>query len=124
MPLLQFDTSLSLTPGEKSAFAETVMDLYGTEMDTTTDHVAVTIRNREPSDLHLGRAVDGPILFLDAQIRTGRSFDRKRAFGLAMMEHARTEFDVPEENMKVVFTEHPGKHMMGVNRVGEEWAAE
>ena len=124
MPLLQFDTTLSLSAAEKTSFANTVTKLYTTEMDTTDGHVAVTIRNRKPADLHLGRAVDGPLLFLDAEIRRGRSFERKRAFALGVMEHVSTTYDVPDENMKVVFTEHPGDAMMGVDRVGGEWNGE
>jgi phenylpyruvate tautomerase PptA (4-oxalocrotonate tautomerase family) len=124
MPLLQFDTTLSLSSAEKTSFAETVTELYTTEMATTRGHVAVTIRDRESADLHLGRAVEGPLLFLDAEIRRGRPFERKRAFALAVMEHAGRTFDVPDENMKTVFTEHPGEAMMGVDRVGGEWNGE
>ncbi|MDS0475017.1 tautomerase [Natrinema sp. 1APR25-10V2] len=121
MPLLQFDTTLSPSDAEKTALAERVTELYTTEMATTAGHVAVTIREREPADLHLGRAVDGPLCFLDAEIRRGRSFDRKRAFALATMEYIRDSFDVPGENLKVVFTEHRGEQLMGVDRVGGEW---
>lgn len=124
MPLLQFDTTLSLSPAEKTSFAETVTEQYTAEMATTDGHVAVTIREREPADLHLGRAVEGPLLFLDAEIRRGRSAERKREFALAVMEHAASTFDVPDENMKTVFTEHPGDAMMGVDRVGGEWNEE
>ena len=100
MPLLQFDTTLSLSAAEKTSLADTVTDLYTTEMETTAGHVAVTIRNRKPAALHLGRAVDGPLLFLDAEIRRGRPFERKRAFALAVMEHAASTYDVPDENMR------------------------
>ncbi len=121
MPLLQFDTTLSPSDDEKTALAERVTELYTTEMATTAGHVAVTIREREPADLHLGRAVGGPLCFLDAEIRRGRSFDRKRAFALATMEYIRDSFGVPDENLKVVFTEHRGEQLMGVDRVGGEW---
>ncbi|MGM0389989.1 MAG: tautomerase [Natrinema limicola] len=124
MPLLQFDTTLSLSPAEKSSFAETVTELYTTTMATSHGHVAVTIRDRESADLHLGRAVEGPLLFLDAEIRRGRSFERKREFALGVLEHVANSFEVPDENMKVVFTEHPGEAMMGVDRVGGEWNEE
>ena len=124
MPLLQFDTTLSLSADEKTALAERVTDIYTEEMATTAGHVAVTIREREPADLHLGRAVDGPLLFLDAEIRRGRSVDRKRAFALETFAYVGETFDVPDENMKVVFTEHPGESMMGVDRVGGEWDGE
>ena len=124
MPLLQFETTLSLSDAEKTDFAERVTDLYTTEMATTAGHVAVTIRERDAADLHLGRAVEGPLLFLDAEIRQGRSFDRKRSFALATMAYVSETFDVPDENQKVVFTEHPGEAMMGVDRVGGEWSGD
>ncbi|NGM69591.1 tautomerase family protein [Natronolimnobius sp. AArcel1] len=124
MPLLQFDTTLSLSAEEKASLADRVTDSYTTEMATTAGHVAVTIREREPSDLYLGRAVDGPLVFLDAEIRRGRSVDRKRAFALETFAYLGETFDVPDENMKVVFTDHPGESMMGVDRVGGEWDEE
>ena len=118
MPLLQFDTTLSLSEAEKTSFAESITELYTTEMATTAGHVAVAIRDRGSADLHLGRAVEGPVLFLDADIRRGRSF------ALAVMEHAGATFDVPAENMKTVFTEHAGDEMMGIDRVGDAWDGE
>ncbi|ELY51190.1 tautomerase family protein [Natronolimnohabitans innermongolicus] len=124
MPLLQFDTTLSLSADEKAALAEFVTDVYTEQMATTAGHVAVSIRAREPADLHLGRAVDGPIVFLDADIRRGRSVDRKRRFALDVMAYFAETFDVPDANMKVVFTEHQGEQMMGVDRVGGEWDGE
>lgn len=124
VPLLQFDTTLSLSAEQKESFAEHVTQLYTETMATTAGHVAVVIRDREPADLHLGRMVDGPLLFLDAEIRRGRSFDRKRRFALGVMEHAVERHGVPEPNLKVVFTEHEGENMMGVDRVGGEWSPE
>lgn len=93
-----------------------VTELYIVEMTTTAGHVAVTIRERADTEIHLGRAVEGPLLFLDAEIRRGRSFERKRTFAFSVMGHAADAFGVPESNMKVVFTEHPGEAMMGVDR--------
>ena len=40
------------------------------------------------------------------------------------MEYVAGEFDIPGENLKIVFTEHPGSSMMGVNRDGDEWGGE
>lgn len=109
---------------EKASFAGAVTELYATKIATTTGHVAVTIRDRTAADLYLGRAVEGPLPFVDAEIRQGRQFERKRAFALTIMEHAAATFDIPEENMKVVFTEHTGESLMGANRVGGEWDGE
>lgn len=124
MPHLQFDVSVDLTAAGKEAFATTVTDLYTDHMETTAGHVAVTIRGRESADLHLGRAVDGPHLFLDADIRDGRPFDMKRTFALATMDAAVEQWGIPQENMKVTFTEHAGEEMMGYDRVGGEWDGE
>ncbi|SEH15747.1 hypothetical protein SAMN04487967_2223 [Natronorubrum sediminis] len=121
MPLLQFETTCTLSADEKRAIADRVTDLYTTTMATTAGHVAISIREREPTALHLGRSVEGPLVFLDAEIRQGRSLERKRTFALETFSYFGETFDVPDENMKVVFTEHPGEHMMGVDRVGGEW---
>lgn len=124
MPLLGFDTSAAMTAGEKRAFARRVRSLYAEHMDTGTDHVAVVIRERTEAELSIGRAdPDQPCLVLDAEIRRGREFDAKRAFALAVMKLAREMWAVPDPNMKVVFTEHAGEEMMGVDRVGDEWSA-
>jgi len=124
MPLLQFDTSVEMTAREKRDFADTVRDHYGEEMLAGTSHVAVVVRSRDPSELSIGReTTDGRYLFVDAEIRQGRSTERKRAFALAVMDEAKGRFGVPEPNMKVVFTEHEGASMMGYDRVGGEWTA-
>lgn len=124
MPLLQFDVTGPLDPADKEAFAGEVTERYAEEMATTTGHVAVTIRERDPADLHLGRAEPGRLLFLDAEIRRGRSQERKRSFALAAMAAARDRWEIPEANLKVVFTEHEGEQMMGRHRVGGEWNGE
>ncbi len=87
MPHLQFECSAAMTDAEKRAFAERVTALYAEHMDTGTDHVAVTIRERASAELALGRAdPDEPCLILDADVRRGRSFEGKRSFALAVME--------------------------------------
>ena len=125
MPLLQFDTSVEMSDREKREFADAVREHYSEEMLTGTDHVAVVVRPRTPSELSIGReTVDGRYLFLDAEIRRGRSAEHKRAFALAVMDETTERFGVPTPNMKVVFTEHEGDSMMGYDRVGSEWDAD
>ena len=121
MPLLQFATTLSLSPAERESFVEFVTERYTEEMETTAGHVAVTIAEHDRSAMAIGREVEGPLLFLDAEIREGRPFEYKRAFALAVMERAVEAFGVPEPNCKVVFTEHAGEDMMGIDRVGGDW---
>lgn len=123
MPHLQFDYGGMLAPDELRAFADSVTDRYVEEMKTTADHVAVTIRTHDAAAVTIGRAVDGPTLVLQADVRGGRPFDRKRGFALSVIDLASDSLDVPEPNAKVVFTEHDGEDMHGANRVGGEWAA-
>jgi hypothetical protein len=40
------------------------------------------------------------------------------------MEYAAEQFEVPEPNLKVIFTEHRGNEMMGIDRVGGTWNGE
>ena len=124
MPLLRFTVTGPLADDAKRAFAERVTECYTEEMRTTAGHVAVDIAERRPSEVRIGREVDGPHLFLIAHVRAGRPFERKRAFALRVMRLAGDRFDVPDPNIKVVFVEHPGEDMMGVDRVGAEWTAE
>lgn len=121
MPLLRVDTTLSPSADQKRALAAKLTELYTEEMDTTAGHVAVSIHDHGAADLHLGREVAGPMVFVDAQIRQGRPQEFKRAFALETMEYLGDTFGVPDHNMKLVFTEHPGENMMGVDRVGGEW---
>ena len=37
------------------------------------------------------------------------------------MKRFHEEWKIPKANMKVVFTEHEGSHMMGYDRVGSDW---
>ena len=122
MPLLQFDTTAEASAEERERFTAAVTDLYAEEMATTTGHVAVVIPEHPSANLSLGRAEEGPLCFLSADIREGRSFERKRSFALAAMELAAERLSVPEANLKVSFTEHAGEELMGVDRVGGEWS--
>ena len=122
MPLLQFETTVEMSADEKRAFADDVRALYSEIMQTGTGHAAVVVRPRSPGELSIGREVpDADRLFLDAEIRRGRSGETKRELALAIMDLAAEEFGVPTPNMKVVFTEHQGPNMMGYDRVGAEW---
>lgn len=123
MPYLQFETTLSPTAAEREAFAAAVTDLYADVMDAETSYAGVVIRTYDASSMALGRAEDGPLLFLKADIRRGRPFDLKRDFALRVMDEARERWDVPNANMKVVFTEHEGEQIMGYERVGDTWDA-
>jgi hypothetical protein len=120
VPLLTVDADFRVADADAEAFADALTALYADRMATSTGHVAVALRDE--GHLSLGRAVEGRRLFLDADVREGRSFEQKRSFALAAMDEARDRFDVPAPNLKVVFTEHAGEQMMGYDRVGGDWS--
>ncbi|CQH53319.1 probable tautomerase [Halobacterium hubeiense] len=119
MPLLQFDADFPVSEADADAFADAVTDLYVETMDADRSYVAVVVR--DDCHLSLGRAVAGRQVFCSADVRAGRDEATKREFATAVMAEAAERFDVPEQNLKVVFTEHAGAQMQGVERVGGDW---
>lgn len=120
MPYLQFDTDFDVPDSDAEAFSETVAELYADVMDAETSYTAVGIR--DGCSIDLGRAEPGPIVVFQADIRKGRDVGRKRELALGVMDLVAEQFGVPQSNQKVVFTEHDGDHMMGHDRVGEDWS--
>lgn len=119
MPLLQFDADFPVDEDSADAFSDAVTDLYADVMDADESYVAVVVR--DDCHLSLGRAVPGRRVFCSADVRRGRDRETRRAFATAVMEEVGDRFDVPEPNRKVVFTEHAGAEMHGVDRVGDDW---
>lgn len=122
MPYLALDTTCDLSDSDRRAFTRAITDLYVEEMATSQGHVAVAVREHPPAAMSLGRAVDGPIAVLDADVRRGRSFERRRSFALGVIDWLEENWAAPGPNLKVVFTEHEGDRMMGADRVGGEWS--
>lgn len=125
MPHIQLDHSLSLSEDDRRRLTGFLTDCYAEEMATTTGHVAVSLRALDRSALALGRALEeAPIVLVNADVRRGRPFERRRSFALAVIEHMERTWSVPPGNVKVVFTEHAGGDMMGHERVGGEWSGD
>lgn len=122
MPLLAVDTTAELTAADRRDCTNGVTELYTEIMETDSDHVAVAIREHSPEAMALGRAVDGPLAVLSADIRRGRPFEQRRRFGLAVVDWLADHWDVPRPNLKIAFTEHDGDELMGADRVGGEWS--
>lgn len=120
MPLLSITASRD--PPEKRAFLDWVADCYADEMDSETRFLTASFRRCAREDLWLGRAdPDQPVVVLEADVREGRPPDQRRAFALAFMDRVHGNWGVPESNLKVVFSEHEGAHLMGYDRVGGDW---
>jgi phenylpyruvate tautomerase PptA (4-oxalocrotonate tautomerase family) len=125
MPHLQFDLSFAPAPEAKTRFAEAVVRHFARVMDTGTDHIAVNLRCGTRDDLVFGRAADPSrgVVFLNADLRKGRTPEQKRAFALAVIGDLDRLLGVPRSNVYVVFTEHDGPDFQMHDGVLPSWSA-
>jgi len=122
MPHLQFELNFTPQQDEKASFADAVREHFATIMNTGTDHIGITFRCYRHGDLVFGRAgSDGPIAFLNADIRLGRSAEQKRRLALAIMSEIGGHWQVPEEHVYIVYTEHDGPDFQLSDRVLPSW---
>ena len=124
MPHLQFELNFTPSPDEKRRFAAAVVRHFADVMDTGTDHIAVTLRCFAPEDLTFGRAAPsgGRTVFVNADIRGGRTRDQKRRLSLAYIDEAARTFGVAREAVYVILTEHDGEHFQLSDRVLPSWS--
>ncbi len=123
MPHLQFETNFPATADEKTRFATAVVRHFSEIMDTGTDHIAVTLRCFGAEDLTFGRArAGGRTVFVNADIRLGRTRDQKRRLALAYIDEIARAWQVAKEAVYVIFTEHDGEHFQLSDRVLPSWS--
>jgi len=125
MPHLQFETNFAPAAEEKRRFSAAVVKHFSEIMDTGTDHIGITLRRCDRDDLTFGRAAegDGRIVFLDADIRLGRTRDQKRRLALAIMGEIERTWGVSQRSVYVVYTEHDGESFQLSDRVLPSWSA-
>ncbi|MGW8311786.1 MAG: tautomerase family protein [Desulfuromonadales bacterium] len=124
MPHLQFELNFTPESPSKAQFADAVRGHFADVMSTGTDHIGITFRCYSKQDLVFGRAgSDGQIVFLNADIRLGRSADQKRRLALAIMKEIGAFWSVPKEHVYIVYTEHDGPDFQLSDRVLPSWRA-
>ena len=124
MPHLQFEMNFTPAAKEKRHFAEAVKQHFATIMSTGTDHIGITFRCYEAEDLVFGRAgVAGKIVFLNADIRMGRTAEKKRQLSLDIMAELNRRWQIPQEHVYVIYTEHDGPDFQLSDRVLPSWKA-
>jgi hypothetical protein len=124
MPHLQFELNFTITEAEKITFATKIKENFSAIMDTGTDHIGITLRCYGKYDLSFGRATDPAdgIAFVNADIRSGRTSEQKRSLSLAFINQLQLSFNVPQQNVYVILTEHPGEHFQLNDRVLQGWS--
>jgi hypothetical protein len=123
MPHLQFELNFTPEQVEKAAFADAVRNHFATIMSTGTDHIGITFRCYQQNDLVFGRAGDGPIVFLNADIRLGRTADQKRRLALSIMDEIGVRWGLAKESIYIIYTEHDGPDFQLSDRVLPSWQA-
>ncbi|HKL26197.1 MAG TPA: hypothetical protein VJ910_08250 [Desulfuromonadales bacterium] len=122
MPHLQFELNFSPSATEKQAFAAAVKQYFADIMSTGTDHIGITFRCYQKGDLVFGRAgAEGRIAFLNADIRNGRTAEQKRRLALSILAEISRTWEMPEENVYVIYTEHDGPDFQLSDRVLPSW---
>ena len=109
MPHLQLEINRPVPEDVKQKLAQNVMKLCAEVMQADLDHIGITLREVGTYGLALGR-VRNPeegIAFVNADIRGGRSPEQRRKLALGFMEEIHSLCEIPQENMNIVFTEHP-----------------
>ncbi|MBD1400646.1 tautomerase [Pelovirga terrestris] len=123
MPHLQFEINRPLEDHAKMAFAEKVRQLFSTIMDTGTDHISISIREFGTYNLSIGR-VTGPekgVALVNADIREGRTIEKRRELTLGFMQLLHETWDIPKEHMYVTITEHKGEDFHLFERYLASW---
>jgi phenylpyruvate tautomerase PptA (4-oxalocrotonate tautomerase family) len=106
-----FEFNRNLTDTQKSTFAEQVRTLFSDIMDTGTDHISISIREFGTCNLSIGRVKEPEkgVAVVNADIREGRTMEKRRALTLGFMELINKSFNIPVTNMYVTLTEHKGE---------------
>lgn len=125
MPHLQFEFNQSLSDSQKQSFAEQVRALFSDVMDTGTDHISISIREYGTYNLSIGRVKEPEkgVAVVNADIREGRTMEKRRALTLGFMELIYELFHIPVENMYVTLTEHKGEDFHLFEKYLASWQA-
>lgn len=111
MPHLQFEINQTISDADKTDFAEQVRKLFSEIMDTGTDHISISIREFDTYNLSIGRVKEPEkgVAVVNADIRQGRSIEKRRKLTLGFMELLNKSFNIPNAHIYVTLTEHKGE---------------
>lgn len=123
MPHLQFEINRSLNDEVKIAFAEEVRRLFSRIMDTGTDHISISIREFGTHNLSIGRVTEPEkgIAVVNADIRQGRSIEKRRELTLGFMDLMQRHWGVQRKQMYVTLTEHKGEDFHLLEKYLSSW---
>ena len=124
MPHLQFDINKKLDGGVKQKFIKFVEHSFSEIMETGTDHIAISIREEEKSNLSLGRAnKNEDICLMNLDIRSGRKKEQIEKLVKTLMVGVDKIFKVKVSNQYTTITNHPGNEFNLFEKSLGNWKA-
>jgi phenylpyruvate tautomerase PptA (4-oxalocrotonate tautomerase family) len=123
MPHIQIDINKTLSVGDKQTLAREINALFAEVMATGTDHISLSLREFDTWNLSLGR-VSNPeagIAIVNADIRAGRTLQQRRSLTLGFIDILYQLLEIPQSNMYVTLTEHPGEDFHLYERYLASW---
>ncbi len=108
MPHLQFEINKKLNKESKNNFKSFVEKSFSKIMETGKDHIAISIRELEESNLSLGRVKNESICLMNLDIRDGRTNKQKLKLVKALISGVEKFFNVKKKNQYLTITNHKG----------------
>jgi len=124
MPHLQFDINKKLDKGVKQKFIRFVEHSFSEIMQTGTDHIAISIREKEKNNLSLGRAEKNEdVCLMNLDIRTGRKKKQIEKLIKTIMIGVNKIFKIKVTNQYTTITNHPGDEFNFFEKSLSNWKA-
>lgn len=122
MPHLQFEINKKIETSVKEKFVEKIRKTFSEVMDTSTDHIAISLREYEKYNLTIGRANPlDDICLMNLDIREGRTIEQRRELALRYMSIVSELFGVDNKNQYITFTQHTGEDFHLIERYLASW---
>ncbi|MFA6789455.1 MAG: tautomerase [Arcobacteraceae bacterium] len=122
MPHLQFEINKKLTNEQKDTFVQQIRVAFGEIMDTTTDHIAVSLREYDKYNLTIGRAdPKEDICLMNLDIREGRTIEKRRELALRYMAMVHELLAIETKNQYITFTQHNGEDFHLIEKYLASW---
>jgi len=122
MPHLQFEVNKKLNIETKKRFVEQIRETFSEVMQTSTEHIAISLREYEKYDLTIGRAnPNDDICLMNLDIREGRSVEKRRELALRYMAIVNELLEIENRNQYLTFTQHSGEDFHLIEKYLASW---
>ena len=122
MPHLQFDINKKVDESSKRSFITYVEDKFSSIMETGSDHIAISIREHDKSNLSLGRTKNSEhVCLINLDIRSGRSNIQKTNLIKSLITGVDRIFGIKKKNQDVTLTNHLGQEFNFYEKSLNDW---